>query len=302
MTVPTALKNAPAATGASSAAKIRSDYSDSTGEHDPRLYRPTALAETIPSLDAIGPAECARFAEQGYLSIEKAFDAAEVREALFAVSDLIAGKNPAFEGRMVENKAKARLAEMSEAERYDAIRKLSGFCKHDARLDALCRHPKLLAVLRKLQGGEPECFQDMALLKPPRIGREKPWHQDNAYFKYAPGATVVGVWIALDEAGVENGCMHILPGGHRAGPRIHFKRRDWQLCDTEMLGVPCTAVPLPPGGCLLFNGLLPHGTPTNHSGKRRRALQFHYAPAGALKISEEERLALFGSEGKDVEC
>ena len=46
---------------------------------------------------------------------------------------------------------------------------------------------------------ELEVFQSLALLKPPG-GREKPWHQDNAYFNL-DGAAVqaVGVWISLSE-------------------------------------------------------------------------------------------------------
>src|SRR5262249_652002 len=134
------------------------------------------------------------------------------------------------------------------------------------------------------------------------VGREKPWHQDMAYFSLPPGTPVVGVWIALDEATVENGCMHVLAGGHRSGPRPHFQRRDWQICDTEMQDMKAVAVPLPPGGCLFFDGLLPHGTPHNHSPLRRRALQFHYQPANTPTLSREERLALFGGEERGLSC
>jgi hypothetical protein len=140
----------------------------------------------------------------------------------------------------------------------------------------------LWAVAKKLIGDkEPEMFQDMALVKPPRLGREKPWHQDHAYFDYPLGMPVLGVWIALDAATIENGCMQLLPGRHREGPITHFQRRDWQICDNVIMGTKSVAAPLPPGGLLLFDGLLPHGTPHNSSANRRRALQFHYAPAGS---------------------
>jgi ectoine hydroxylase-related dioxygenase (phytanoyl-CoA dioxygenase family) len=64
---------------------------------------------------------------------------------------------------------------------------------------------------------------------------ETPWHQDHAYFNLPEGTPVVGVWIALDDATPENGCMHFIPGGHREGPIAHFNRRDWQICDEEIL-------------------------------------------------------------------
>ena len=57
-----------------------------------------------------------------------------------------------------------------------------------------------------------------------------------------------------------------------------------------------------PGGLLLFDGLLPHGTPHNSSAHRRRALQFHYAPDGITKTTVEDRMRHFGSEGKNVSC
>jgi phytanoyl-CoA hydroxylase len=53
---------------------------------------------------------------------------------------------------------------------------------------------------------------------------------------------------------------------------------------------------------LFFDGMLPHGTPHNSSAKRRRALQFHYLPAGTKKTAPEERLKHFGADGKNVTC
>ena len=162
--------------------------------------------------------------------------------------------------------------------------------------------PELLDVVSRVIGAKPALFQDMALLKPPRIGREKPWHQDHAYFDLPLDTPVVGVWIALDRATTDNGCMTVIPGSHRRGPVVHFQRRDWQICDAHVDNRGALAVPLEPGGCLLFSSFMHHGTPTNTAAERRRALQFHYAPAGAAGISREQRMAVFGAEGKSVTC
>jgi phytanoyl-CoA hydroxylase len=101
--------------------------------------------------------------------------------------------------------------------------------------------------------------------------------------------------------------MHVLHGAHHEGPQIHFHRRDWQICDTDAVRLhtgqhPVVAAPLSPGGCLFFAGLLPHGTPHNSSDNRRRALQYHYRPADTPEISQEDLGAVFGSEGKGVQC
>ncbi len=271
--------------------------------HPPELYQPAAVADGVEHLADIGPAQVAFYREHGYLVVRQAFTPAEVQAATAGLVDLIMGTRPDFKHVYFEGKAKEILPTLGPEQRQDAVRKLGVFIEFDARLKALSHHPELRRALRPLLGGaEPELFQDMALIKPPRLGREKPWHQDKAYFEYALGTPVVGVWIALDEATVENGCMQLLPGRHKEGPILHFQRRDWQICDQTILGTKSVAVPLKPGGLLLFDGMLPHGTPHNSSPKRRRALQFHYLPAGTPKVPPEERLRHFGGEGKNVSC
>lgn len=272
--------------------------------HAPELYQPVPdTAHSVATFDDIGPREIAFYREHGYLAVREAFTPAEVSAALAGLVDLIMGKNPAFNGITFEAAAKTILPTLSAEQRQDAVRKAWHFVNFEPRLKAISHHAKLLAVAKKLIGDkEPEMFQDMALVKPPRLGREKPWHQDHAYFDYPLGTPVLGVWIALDAATIENGCMQLLPGRHREGPITHFQRRDWQICDNVIMGTKSVAAPLPPGGLLLFDGLLPHGTPHNSSANRRRALQFHYAPAGITKTTAEERMKHFGSEGKNVTC
>jgi phytanoyl-CoA hydroxylase len=293
----------PAAPSAAPTAPMADAFDAGSEMHDPALYRPGPTeAHGVERLSDIGPREIAFYREHGYLVVRQAFTPDQVRNALAGLLGLIMGEKPDFTGISFEAAAREKLATLDAAQRQDAVRKLMWFTPVEPRLAALSNHPALLSVLTTLMGGRsPFMFQDMALLKPPALGREKPWHQDHAYFDYPIGAPIVGVWIALDEATVENGCMQLLPGEHRA-PIVHFKRRDWQICDAAILGRQSVAAPLKPGGLLLFDGLLPHGTPHNFSGQRRRALQFHYAPDGLTKTSAEERMRVFGSEGKDVTC
>ena len=115
---------------------------------------------------------------------------------------------------------------------------------------------------------------------------------------------IISVWIALQEADHENGCMHVIPGSHREGPVVHFKVRDWQICDTDVAKNHVVAVPLKPGGILFWHGRLHHGSPANHSARGRRSLQLHFIPESVSEneTSTEERLAVYGSEGKNVTC
>jgi phytanoyl-CoA hydroxylase len=240
--------------------------------------------------------------KDGYLVINDAFSEREVSSALNGLLDLIDGAQPDFQGIQFEARAVDLLPTLEREQKQDVVRKLMDFVRFDERLAAISSNPSLLGVLERIMGEPPDLFQDQALLKPPLIGREKPWHQDNAFFSLPADAMIVGAWIALDEAVPENGCMHIIPGTHRAGPVPHFQRRDWQLCDTDVAVSEVVAVPLKPGSCLLFHGLIHHGTPPSRSPNRRRALQLHYKPASVGRTSEDERLAVFGADGKDVTC
>lgn len=283
--------------------KVEGKYDPGAEMHDPDLYHHDSLAEKVDGLENLTDEHFDFYRENGYLAIENAFTPDEVEAGLAGLMHLIMGGNPEFDGIMFEAKAQEILDTLGPEARQDAVRKLMYFVDYDDRLKHLSHHPKLIGLVERLFGEKAVMFQDMALLKPPRMGREKPWHQDHAYFDFPLETRVAGVWIALDEATVENGCMRVLAGQHRSGPVIHFKRRDWQICDTDVKGRSgVVAAPLKPGGLLLFDGLLPHGTPHNNSPARRRALQFHYRNASSQKWSQEERLAVFGSEGKDVEC
>ena len=61
-------------------------------------------------------------------------------------------------------------------------------------------------------------------------------------------------------------------------------------------------MPLDPGGCLIFDSYLPHGTPSNFTSSRRRALQFHYHAISAQQITAEERVAIWGGEANNIAC
>jgi len=285
------------------------DYSGRIEPHDPALYQPGGTAPMLPDLDAVDADAAGFYAEHGYLAVERALTAGEVADAIGVLNGLITGKRSGEFSAMYE--AGTDPSSLTPEQRLDKVRKVAFFNKthtpdtENATIQSglPVLHAGLLRVVKLLMGGrEPVPFQIMTLLKPPRGGREKPWHQDHAYFDIELSDRIVGVWIALDEATIDNGCMQVLDGGHKLGPIHHWKRRDWQICDTQVMGKPSLAVPLPPGGALFFDSLLPHGTPTNHSPQRRRAMQFHYAPTDARLTSADARLAIFGTEGKDVEC
>lgn len=271
-------------------------------DHLPDLYASQHQAEYLHTLADIDETQIAHFHKQGYLAIRQAFTPEQIQAAGQGMWDLIDGKNPDFKGVQAEASKRANFDQTSGKSRRDAVRKLWQFVDYDARLKALAEDPNILSLLTRLMNDTPVLFQDMGLIKPPHIGREKPWHQDCAYFNYPTDTTVVGVWIAIDPATIENGCLHIIPGSHLKGPHPHFSRRDWQICDTDVTTKNSVSVPLEPGGCLIWHGLTHHGSPSNHSAHRRRALQYHYRPQSAVALTKEDRLATYGGDQLGVTC
>jgi phytanoyl-CoA hydroxylase len=263
------------------------------------------------------PEQIAQFHADGYLAFMDVLSAAEVEQAKGALSEIVHtlahNKNAHIQGSFwqlpdsnlgVQFEPGYAPSNTADAELELKVRKLMWFCDYQPHLEYLSTaHSRVRGVVQSLLGPEPILFQDMALVKPPFIGSEKPWHQDDAYFSVTPLDAVLGVWIALDDATVENGCMHAVRGGHRDGPRRHFHGRDCEIIEDRIDATRVVPIPLPAGGAMFFSGLLPHQTPPNASPQRRRALQFHYRTASSQIVPREEYdRAFVEADGTPASC
>lgn len=263
------------------------------------LYRYDRLAENrITSFDDLTEEHVKQFWDQGYLVIDHAINAQEVHQSIEALMDIMHGRVEGPKIQFVKSPSELK----TEEERELAVRKISHYIDYDSRLHEIANHKDVLAAFKKLFKEKAKVVQDQAILKPPSGGTEKPWHQDMAYGNLTYGKSVIGIWIALDPAELDNGCMHVIPGSHMEGAVPHYAVRDWQLCDRNVRVEQDLAIPLEPGGALLFSGLLHHGTPPNFSKKRRRALQIHYAPESAEKMTPQAYKLMFTNEMTGAEC
>ena len=260
----------------------------------------------------------ADFERDGFLAFTDVLSAAEIEAAKSALSEAIqnlrsnhrAGGNDygntwnAPDGNLsIQFERTGAPIEADDPDLELKIRKYHNVIEAAPAVEATAlRHPKLRAVLDAVLGREALLTQDMALVKPPG-GVAKPWHQDDAYFKIAPLTAVCGVWIALDDAGVENGCMQVWRGGHQVGALRHYHADDCEIVPDRLTNEQTLAVPLPPGGALFFSGLLPHQTPINNSNLRRRALQFHYRSLDSRYVDDDEYNAIFVErDGSPASC
>ncbi len=73
-------------------------------------------------------------------------------------------------------------------------------------------HPAIVAVLTQLIGPDIKCMQSMLFVK--NAGKPgQAWHQDETFIP-THDASLTGVWIALDDATIDNGCLWVQPGSH----------------------------------------------------------------------------------------
>ena len=215
----------------------------------------------------------------------------------------------------------AALAELREA--YDAILSRRVAAAGDRMLGGITRqvmmactaHPafhqndaleEAAEIAEQLLGAAPIRTFDMLIDKPPGHPHATPWHQDMSYagFPFAPeGAHIpletLQFWVALDDVDAANGCMHFLPGQHKAPLLAHRvasgdpddDSRLLELVDAErQLDLSrAVAAPLRAGGATLHSYGTPHYTPPNRTADRaRRAFIFNLAPLAILERTAEQ--------------
>lgn len=143
-------------------------------------------------------------------------------------------------------------------------------------------------LLAALVGGDAVQHLDQLFLKPARTGVGTGWHTDNAYFKAADPRYGVGMWIAVHDATVANGTMHVVPRSHlRVWAHVRDGGSDHHItCAAEIDEAAAVPVELPAGGVLFFNYGIAHRTGPNATDRDRAGLALHFV-AGAHAPRED---------------
>ncbi|MEO1060268.1 MAG: phytanoyl-CoA dioxygenase family protein [Actinomycetota bacterium] len=141
-------------------------------------------------------------------------------------------------------------------------------------------------VLRRLVGPDVDCFLSQFIFKNPGAWGQ-PWHQDSFYFPFEPARPIVGLWLAVTEATLENGCLHVLPQSHREPVHEHVPDARpganygyVEIVDHDMSG--SEPVLMAPGDLLVFDSHLMHRSTDNRSDGIRAAMVFHCCAAGTV--------------------
>jgi len=165
--------------------------------------------------------------------------------------------------------------------------------KRDKAYEKTVRHPLITGIAKTLlKTPEVRLWHDHIISKPPEDNGHFRFHQDFYGWPLAE-PRILSCWIALDDATVENGCMHVIPGSHR-DPRfsLEAKRKELEALEKDptvkteraimegrhaSFGAP---VELKTGECMFHHCLNFHATPQNTTNRQRRAFVIIYLAQG----------------------
>jgi ectoine hydroxylase len=213
--------------------------------------------------DPLTDQQRARFHDDGFLKIERLFDAEEI--------DLLS--------RIA--RADRTLQETAASRRDGAggtIKLSVGNALGDDIYAAFVRCRRLVRTMETLLGDEVYHYHHKMIFKEPFTGGAWEWHQDYGYW-YDIGCLspdMASCLIAVDRATPANGCLQVLRGSHRLGRINHGPIGDQTGADPERVAAALERlervhVAMEPGDALFFHSNMLHRSDQNRSAEPRWA-------------------------------
>ena len=167
--------------------------------------------------------------------------------------------------------------------------------RYDLSFLNYARDSNILDMVAQVIGPDIILWNSSFFAKPAVNGKKTPWHQDGEYWPLRPLATCT-VWLAIDEATVENGCLKFMPGSHkRKELRPHRTNKDpnftlhQELLESEYDDDKAVPLELEAGQMSLHDVYLLHGSEANDSGKPRRGITMRFMPGTSVFDREKAK-------------
>lgn len=189
----------------------------------------------------------------------------------------------------VKKRANHRFANSDEAEDPDSyytsvfIQRVNLWQDND-NMRNLMLDARLGKMATELSGADGiRIWHDQALIKQP-WSNPTGWHLDNPYWSFS-SRNAISIWVALDDATFQNGCLYFVPGTHKTATfentDIGQNIGDLFRVYTEWATMDSVSAPMKAGSCSFHNGLLAHGAGANMTSGYRRAMTCAYMPDGS---------------------
>lgn len=220
--------------------------------------RPTITPEQRQQLD-----------DQGFFVLENVF----TRDEMDALARRIEDHQRRHQEAVAEQGGTQGISRSNEITFTDHL------AEHDPAIRAFCERPEFVALTTQLLGPDTDLYWNQSVFKMPETPREFPWHQDDGYTPVTP-TPYLTLWLALNDATPENGCISVLPGSWKRGLVEHQPSPLGLVChdaDDPNQGV---RVPVSTGSLAVFWSLTMHKSGPNVSDGPRKAYVIQYAHAG----------------------
>ncbi len=211
------------------------------------------------------------FRREGYLSIPEITTQEEVARLRVIYDRLFESRVGREEGNQFD------LAGADEEDKQASLPQILNPVKYEPELEHTLFRANAFAISKQLLGPETRPGGEHAIFKPARHGAATPWHQDEAYWNPQKEYFSLSVWMPLQEATVENGCLWFVPGSHQSevlphhsinnDPRVHGLEVDEPEKHTQH----AVACPLPAGGATFHRNATLHYASANTTDIPRRA-------------------------------
>lgn len=227
------------------------------------------------------------YRDQGFLVVHEFLDSEELERWRRAVDFAMANRGNqrlAFEGG--ESTDQRASGKSEEEDRYyeSVFTQRINLWQTDEGVRTLVHDPEFSRFAGGLAGVDGlRLWVDQALVKP-AFGSPTAFHLDVPYWSFrSPDA--ITIWLALDDATLENGCLYFVPGSHKAQKydNVAIGKELGALFEVYPEYADVTPVPAPvgAGGAVFHNGLVFHGAGANMTPGVRRAMTCAYMPAGS---------------------
>jgi ectoine hydroxylase-related dioxygenase (phytanoyl-CoA dioxygenase family) len=163
--------------------------------------------------------------------------------------------------------------------------------------DVLWNPVFVIAAYQLLGNKAVRFWHDQLFCKPAKHGGVVAWHQDYSYWTRTKPMQHLTAWTGLDDATVENGCLHYIPGSHRWGfldkPVLTGEMEGLKaFLDDNQQEMLKKSVPIEmkKGYATFHHPLLVHGSFENMSALPRRAFVINVFADGTCSDTDEPLL------------
>jgi phytanoyl-CoA hydroxylase len=223
------------------------------------------------------------YADNGFVVIEDFLSPEELEHWRKSVAEAMMERN----GQKIPGKAITMGEDdgiNKDAEYYSNVfDQILNLWQTNAKVKELMVDPRIGKMAADLSGADGiRIWHDQALVKRPWANPTS-WHVDTPFWSFSD-RKALSIWVALDDATLENGCLFFIPGSHKVttfeNPGIGRNMNAIFDCYPNLVKSPSTAVKMKAGSCSFHNGLTIHGAHANMTPGFRRAMTCAYMPDG----------------------